>query len=147
MMKAEQDQVREFMSAAGQACPDRPTLATMDVRELRIKLIAEELVELSDALSVFLRIESHQYDGIEANPLDIGMDLEAAYDAILDLLVVVIGTAVALGLPIDPGWEEVHRSNMSKFIDGHRRKDGKWMKGPGWSPPDLKSILEKLYDE
>lgn len=89
---------------------------------LRTDLIDEELGELEMAFDA--------------------RDLIAVYDAINDLLYVVIGTAIATGLEIEPGWQEVHRSNMSKFIDGHRRGDGKWIKGPSYSPANLAPIIE-----
>jgi predicted HAD superfamily Cof-like phosphohydrolase len=76
-------------------------------------------------------------------------DIVEAYDALLDLEVVTTGSAVAFGLDTEPGWQEVHRSNMSKFIDGHRREDGKWVKGPSYSPAKLAPIIEEMknHDE
>jgi len=121
-MITEQQQIREFMLKAGQECPVNPCIPELNVCLLRYKLIAEELEELKEAFVRDNKVET--------------------YDAILDLLVVVVGTAVACGMEIEPGWQEVHRSNMSKFIDGHRRKDGKWMKGPSYSPANLKPILD-----
>lgn len=126
----EQDDVREFMLKAGQECPGKPTVPPVETMALRIRLIAEEFGELTEAMG--------------------DKSLVKVYDALLDLQVVVIGTAVAFGLDLDPGWAEVHRSNMSKFIDGHRRPDGKWMKGPSYSPADLWPIIQaqlKASDE
>lgn len=39
----------------------------------------------------------------------------------------------------DTAFAEVHRSNMSKFVDGKclRREDGKILKGPNYSPADM----------
>ena len=31
---------------------------------------------------------------------------------------------------------------MSKFIDGYKREDGKWVKGPSYSPAQLAPIVE-----
>ena len=123
-MNEMQRQVLEFMLKAGQDCPAYPTVASREVRALRLDLIQEEFKELAQA--------TDEEDVVEI------------YDAILDLLVVTIGTAIAYGLNIEPGWQEVHRSNMSKFIDGHRREDGKWIKGPSYSPAQLKPIIEQL---
>lgn len=121
-MKTEQDQVREFMMKAGQECPEKPVIPSIEVRCLRGKLIQEELDELDAAFG--------KKDIIEVS------------DAITDLLVVVLGTAVACGIDIQPCWNEVHRSNMTKFIDGHRREDGKWIKGPSYSPANLEPIIK-----
>ena len=49
---------------------------------------------------------------------------------------------MAYGIDMEPIHEEIQRSNMSKFIDGHLREDGKWVKGPSYSPADIKPIIE-----
>ena len=50
--------------------------------------------------------------------------------------------ALYLGLPLSAIFDEVHRSNMTKFIDGFRDPlDGKWRKGPLWTPPNLEPII------
>jgi len=116
-MKTEQQQITDFMIKAGQDCPERPVMPSVVVRELRYNLIREELSELSEAFCK--------------------NDLVEVADAIADLLVVTIGCAVACGIDIQPVWDEVHRSNMSKFIDGYKREDGKWVKGPSYSQQTL----------
>jgi predicted HAD superfamily Cof-like phosphohydrolase len=109
------------MQRAGQQCPVSPVLPAGPIQELRYNLINEELQELSLAF-------------IEG-------DLVEVADAIGDLLVVVLGTAVACGINISPIFDEIHRSNMTKFIDGHRREDGKWIKGPSYEPANLQPLL------
>lgn len=121
-MTAEQQMVLEFMLHAGQDCPAEPTIPPKRICDLRITLIQEELNELSIALT-------------EEN-------LQEAYDATIDLMFVVIGTGVAMGLDLEYGFQEVFRSNMSKFIDGYKREDGKWVKGPSYSPANLKPIID-----
>jgi len=91
--------------------------------ELRSHLILEETSELLDAMSI-------------------GDELRAL-DALADLLYVLIGTAVTLDLPLPEAFVEVHRSNMTKQKqaddpDAARVRS----KGPNYSPPDLKSILD-----
>jgi predicted HAD superfamily Cof-like phosphohydrolase len=54
---------------------------------------------------------------------------------------VVYGTAVSLGIDMEPVFKEVHRSNMSK-VGGYKREDGKWVKPPTYSPASLDIILE-----
>lgn len=134
------------MVKAGQETPDRPTMPAASVRELRLSLISEELAELAKAYGYYLYTEDDS-KGATAPALSLvpcghTPSMVEAYDAILDLMVVVIGTAVAMGLHIPPGWEEVHRSNMSKFVDGYRREDGKWIKGPSYSPARLREIVD-----
>lgn len=120
-MTNDQNLVRRFMLRAKQACPDKPQVPTLAIQNLRINLIQEELDEL------------------KANP----KDLVNVADAIADLMYVVLGTAVAYGIDIEPIFDEVHRSNMSKFIDGHEDENGKWKKGPSYTPPDIETILEE----
>ena len=152
-MKIEQGQVREFMVKADQEIPDRPTMPSPKIRELRVRLIAEELLELCEAFDIDISIKRVK-NVPQANHCAVEMpiatttdtDLVEAYDALLDLLVVVIGSGIALGMDLTPGWEEVHRSNMSKFIDGYLREDGKWIKGPSYIPAQLTGIIQSQTD-
>ncbi len=60
-----------------------------------------------------------------------------------DLLYVTYGAAVAFGLPVDWGFDQVHKSNMSKLgLDGKPiyRDDGKVLKGPKYREPDLSQV-------
>lgn len=136
------------MVKAGQATPDMPSIPNQDVRELRLKLIAEELQELANAFGCRLYLEDDSNGmgdpRVTFTPTGQPCNLRDAYDAILDLMVVVIGSGVAIGTELEPGWQEVHRSNMSKFIDGSKRPDGKWMKGPSYSPARLQPIIDNL---
>lgn len=129
-----QQMVRDFMVKAEQSCPDTPTVPDMRTAELRHRLIREELHEywvIVDALYAF-----------KAEHL-----LEQTADAVADLLYVVLGTAVSWGIDIEPVFQEVHAANMRKFAEGGwRREDGKWMKPPDWTGPDVATILRKQMD-
>jgi predicted HAD superfamily Cof-like phosphohydrolase len=143
-MNKSQIQVMDFMVKAGQGCPDKPTEPADEVSRFRLDLIAEELTEMAKAMGY--KLGEHPDGGLRAfkeSPLA-RVDMVETYDAILDLLFVTIGAACALGLDIDPGWEEVVRSNMTKFIDGYRRPDGKWVKGPSYDPVRLEPIINRM---
>lgn len=149
-MKHEQAQIHEFMVKAEQVTPDRPTMPAMQVRLGRLKWLAEELCELANAYGVEIDLNNRggTTDNFYATPLQRTVFQEGspvalveAYDAVLDLMVFAIGTGVAMGVDLEPGWEEVHRSNMSKFIDGWKRPDGKWQKGPSYSAANLAPII------
>lgn len=62
-----------------------------------------------------------------------------------DVVYVVVGTLVRLGLPFDKAFKIVHENNMSKCIDGklHKRADGKVLKPDNYIKVDHKE-LEKL---
>jgi len=67
-------------------------------------------------------------------------------DALGDMLYILCGTIIEHGLQdkIEEVFAEIQRSNMSKLgADGQPiyREDGKVMKGPNYSPPDLATIL------
>jgi len=105
---------------------DVPTLDVPDeVKSLRCALIEEEAREFRDA--------------VEAG------DIVGVADAIADLLYVVHGAARTFGIPVREVFAEVHRSNMTRLDDNGEpivRSDGKVMKGPHFSPPDLLSLLK-----
>lgn len=141
-----QTEVAMFTHLTGHLTPVKPFIPSIEVRKLRVKLIAEELMELCKAYNVGLGIDTAddllEVSSSENIHLTGQVDLVEAYDATLDLLYVVIGNGVAMGTRLETGWNEVHRSNMSKFIDGKRNEDGKWVKGPLYSPANLKTILD-----
>lgn len=74
-------------------------------------------------------------------------DLALAFDALLDLVYVTIGTALKMGLPWPQGWERVQEANMAKRLakpDGSDSKRGSPMdvvKPEGWTPPDHANLL------
>lgn len=119
-MTNEQRMVAEFhrrFSIAIGTIPAAPDEAT---RSLRVNLIKEEFDELQEALAQ--------------------QDLSAIAKELADLLYVVYGTAVSCGIDLEPVFQEVHRSNLSK-VGGSRREDGKWVKPPTYSPACIQPIL------
>jgi predicted HAD superfamily Cof-like phosphohydrolase len=84
---------------------------------MRLRLVAEEFFELLRGAT-----GSHHIDQLEdgvSTVLDQWRDsydynaIETA-DALTDLMVVIVGMALELGIPLDRTWAEVHRSNMAK---------------------------------
>ena len=109
-----------FMRACGQTVgePNAPQA------ELYADLVCEEVDEFVTAAS----------------------DVERA-DAVIDLIVVLIGYAHSMGWPLAALWAEVHRSNMEKVDPAtgavRRREDGKILKPDGWTPPDVAGVLAR----
>lgn len=115
------DDVRVFMDACDQKKRDFGGQA-----ELYIDLIVEEFKELMTAYG--------------------NRNLVEIADACADLKWVIEGLEITLNLPQQEIWDEVARSNLAKISsDGkvHKRDDGKVLKPEGWTPPDIKSILQK----
>jgi predicted HAD superfamily Cof-like phosphohydrolase len=85
---------------------------------------------------------SEALEELDAEPNDV--DKIKLTKELADVLYVVIGTAVAFGLPLEKAFKEVHRSNMSKLgADGKPilREDGKVLKGPNYSEADIGQFL------
>lgn len=140
--------VREFHEAFGHPVRVAPAIPSLEQRLLRVRLLAEELAEFAEACGVSLCIKDwpngqHSIGVVETWPTK-GCDLIAAADALADLRYVVDGGNLVFGFPGERVLAEVHRSNMSKLgADGKPllREDGKVLKGPNYSPPDIRSVL------
>ncbi len=102
-----------------------PTDLKDGTKQLRVRLIQEEFDELKEAMATD--------------------NLAAVAKEIADLLYVTYGTAVSYGIDMEPVFQEVHRSNLSK-VGGYKRADGKWVKPPTYSPAAIAPILEAQQD-
>ena len=94
--------------------------------EMRLAILEEEVSELRAA--------------VEAG------DLVEVLDALCDIQYVLDGTFLEFGLHQlkNAAFNEVHSSNMSKLGENGEpllREDGKVLKGPNFSPPDLAKVL------
>ena len=69
-------------------------------------------------------------------------DVEHVADGLADLIVVTIRASLIWGIDLRPVWDEVHRANMAK-VGGPVREDGKRLKPPGWTPPNIAEVLAK----
>lgn len=118
-MRVSQEKVRQFHDKYGYANPDKPTVLHPEALAFRRLLITEELNEL-----------------MEANEK---ADLVAMADGLADLLYVVLGTAVFMGIEVAPIFDEVHRSNMTKELS----RDGldKPIKGAAFERPRIAELL------
>ncbi len=119
-MTKQQNQVLQFMRAFEQHLEVTPKCIPYAEGKLRKLLVIEECSELVAA--------------IEDN------DLVAIADACADILYVVLGTANAYGFDLEPVFDEVHRSNMSK-VGGKKDPNGKIIKPPTYSPADIAPLL------
>ena len=119
------EDVKIFMKTYGQEVKSKPSLPNKKIIQLRIDLIKEELDELNSAIN-------------EKNLIEIA-------DALTDILYVTYGAGHSFGINLDKCFAEVQRSNMSKLgADGKPifNEQGKVMKGPNFSKPNLKQFIE-----
>lgn len=71
-------------------------------------------------------------------------DFPGIADALVDLVVVALGTAIQLGLPWDELWNDVQRANLAKVRGvGPRGHAVDLIKPEGWVPPQTLEILRK----
>ena len=116
----------KFMNACGQTT-DKWHRAQF---EMYLDLIREEHIELTEAVT--------------------NEDTVEVLDALIDILVVTIGTINSLGVDGEAAWNEVMRTNMAK-IDPEtgkvrKREDGKVLKPEGWQPPQLAQFVKHLTE-
>jgi predicted HAD superfamily Cof-like phosphohydrolase len=142
LSKSNFDMVKEFHRAFNkQKDPEVPTLPDQDTSVLRIRLVAEEFQEALEELGFVASFE------MNAKPTALhpsSVDLVKLAKELADLLYVVYGFAAAFGIDVDAVFREVHRSNMSKLGEDGKpiyREDGKVLKGPNYTPPDIERIL------
>lgn len=127
-MNPYQEMVRDFHQKFGIKVNADPTAfyyLTKKQRDLRIKLMEEELNELKTAWKKG--------------------DLVEVIDGYMDLLYVTFGGLITIGIwDTDPFFKEVHRTNLLK-VGGHFRKDGKYVKPKGWKPPEIARLLSEIF--
>lgn len=99
-----------------------PKQPDADNAVLRMRLIQEEFSELKGSLLL--------------------ADMPSIADGIVDLIYVLVGTAICYGIDVRPIWNAVHEANMKK-TGGGMREDGKVLKPEGWQPPDVEGLLTK----
>ena len=124
-MKTMFEMVRDFHTAFGQRVGTKPELPDNQERELRMRLMKEEV---------------NEYNKAEDNS-----DLTNLAVELADIIYIACGTAVSYGIPLDDVFNAIHQANMNKLIDGKviRREDGKIKKPEGWQPADIAGILKK----
>ena len=120
------EKVKEFHEVFGCNIGDNSSPGFVDSFEpvLRLKLIKEEYEELLEAIEK-------------------GQDNEKIAKELVDLLYVVYGTGVAMGLDLDRAFDLVHTSNLSKLDDDGNpiyNSYGKVIKSVNYLPPNLSEL-------
>ena len=117
--------VKIFMEKFGQMVRTKPQFPDDKTMQLRLDLIKEELGELEEAMKT--------------------KNLKEVADALTDILYVTYGAGYAYGVDLDQCFKEVQRANMSKLgKDGKPiyNEQGKVMKGPNYTKPDLSKFTK-----
>lgn len=137
-MEQLQRMVNEFRTAMDLPISEFPRTLSPEEAELHIKMIRDEFEK---EFVVFW---------MEQNLVEM-------YDSGIDLIVYIIGALSHAGFDLEPGFREIMRSNMSKMDpvtkkaikagpnDPSGEPEGKVLKGPFYSPPNLHNILNEQY--
>lgn len=128
--------VKTFHEVFGHPIDQEPTFKEID---LRFNLIREEWEETAEELATLaLQVKKFATDKAK-------MKTKARLTKELaDMLYVIYGTAVSFGLPLEEGFKEVHRSNMSKLDDDGkaiRREDGKILKSKNYTEANMEQFF------
>lgn len=123
VVKTNQAMVREFHEKYGLIMRDEPVawLSRAEQR-FRARLLREEFKEYKLAFKTAHR----------------------AKEAV-DILYILYGDALHHGFDLDAVFKVVHDSNMTK--DGGKREDGKVLKGDGYKPPDIETVINSKQQE
>ena len=141
--------VRDFHMGTGSPVVEKPCLLRGD--RLAAATLAEQLSSLIAGITaadgdVLLQRAAMAIEELsEWLTAHANGDLVAVADAWANRAYVLLGDAVASGLPAAELFAEVHRSNMTKDLvaDG----TGKATKGANYRPPNLAAILESTSDD
>ena len=153
-----QQAVVEFMEKAQQKPEFKPTIPTKLLHHSLLHIF-EEAFEILNAVVLVSRNSHAHTDRLdslssEIKSIILGIKLEDpllqykhrllldVLDGLADLAYVTAGAANMWGFNLSKALELVHEANMGKFgPGGHRDTNGKWIKPPDWTPPNLNDIL------
>lgn len=101
------------------------------VLNTQLGLVAEEFHEFLEAYTRTIEQIQNKRSRIDA------------LKELADLVYVCFQFAAAAGWELDEALDRVHKSNLSKLVDGKplKREDGKVLKGPNYEPPYLDDLI------
>ena len=149
MNQSDYTKVRDFTIQAGQKCEDEPTSMNKDEVTFLLRMCLSELQELAltvtdsveDSVellnSCMKTIDKSSHEDLKSQDEIIA----AQADAIVDLWYYGLNAFAKKSVDISQIFDTVHAANMDKrdpktgkFI---KRKDGKILKRPGWTAPNI----------
>ena len=123
-------QVTEFMNVFKQESNNSATIPNSKIIELRLSLLLEEITELAESCGVDIAEKfrtqlinkSCELDKkIQSGKIE-NTNLINIFDAFIDTQYVLSGAIIAFGMQhqFDEGFEEVHKSNMTKACSSYQ---------------------------
>lgn len=118
--------IEEFHIRFGLNYDGKPRELNEKLQQFRIKFLEEELEEYKRAV-----IENNLHD---------------AFDALIDLVYVTLGTAHLHGFDFIEGWKRVHKANMKKIRVEYKSQSKRnslhdVIKPKDWEHPNLDDLL------
>ena len=115
-----------------------------DRLSFRIRFLFEELQEYCHAVGHPILAADER--GHVTMSCEDEFDAEQAFDALIDLVYVALGTAFLHRFPFNEGWDRVQEANMKKVRasseeQSKRGSKSDVVKPEGWTPPVLEDLL------
>lgn len=130
--------------------PNCPTRAEI---RLCLRLINEELSELTEAMWCLspsaqeaLRLDIRKMHEATGTYQQVTDKLAEVADGLGDLLYVVLYAANIYGIDMEPIFQEIQRSNISK-VGGTKDEYGKLIKPPTYSPANIGPIIRRQLND
>jgi predicted HAD superfamily Cof-like phosphohydrolase len=131
--------------------PTHPTPLDNDLMGMRLNFLFEELKETAEASGFYWNPAIHKFQ--PAKKKMVNRDAENILDGLVDIMVVVLGTAHLIGFIDDAektifeiAWDRVFKANISKKVGitkrGHKID---LIKPPGWKPPQFSDLVAGFY--
>ncbi len=155
LSRSDAELVREFTHESGFDTPDHPRPFTTAETLFLVKMLIDETMEL--LATALPRDQAIEYatacvTGGARDFLNLkGSELAAEQvDALGDMYYYAQNASVKAGMNLSSAFRVIHAANMAKRdpITGNfkRREDGKIIKPPGWTPPDMTKEIERQLE-
>jgi len=143
----------------GVELPNHPRKMTRDEVLFLVKMVTEELQELLLTVTdekenvkelladIVCKSNSPTYTSEGKSDLEL---MAEQVDAFVDIDYYNCNAAAKVGFNVDDVFDLVHQANMSKkFEDGtfHKNQEGKVIKPPNWTEPDVKAVVSKWMEQ
>ena len=142
---SEAELVKQFTEETGHVIPTEPQLMSEEEVNFLTKMILDEVMEFMATVHEPKKgkeIMKQFIDDSKDIPKEEGSEediIAAQADALTDVNYYSLNAAAKKGVNLSKVFMLVHEANMDKRVDGKflRREDGKILKRPGWTPPDI----------
>merc|ERR1712154_117051 len=153
------EKVREFTYEAGQPCPDKPQLMSLEEVNFITKMVIDELLELystvlhpRQAKSAMVEMikNAKNVEKMNVSPNRLHEVIAEQGDAFVDIWYYSLNAMAKKGVNLSKIFELVHDANMAKKdpMTGKfkKRDDGKILKPNGWRAPNVAAEIRRQTD-